>query len=67
LLIRMAQPLGPLAAALLEPEGDDGLTTWNAFDRYLAAQWGNRPQPHPVARVVGEARFVTETVGPPGQ
>ncbi len=64
LLIRTAQPLGPLAAALLEPESDDGLTTWNAFDRYLAAQWGNRPQLHPVARVVGEAHFVTETVRP---
>jgi len=62
LLVRTAQPLGPLAAALLEPESDDGLTTWNAFDRYLAAQWGSRPQPHPVVRVVGEARFVTEVV-----
>jgi hypothetical protein len=64
LLIRTAQPLGPLAAALLEPESDDGLTTWNAFDRYLAAQWGNRPQAHPVARVLDEAHFVTETVRP---
>ena len=62
LLVRTAQPLGPLAAALLEPESDDGLTTWNAFDRYLAAQWGNRPQAHPVARVMDEARFVTEVV-----
>jgi hypothetical protein len=64
LLIRTAQRLGPLAAALLEPESDDGLTTWNAFDRYLAAQWGTRPLVHPVARVLGDASFVTETVRP---
>jgi hypothetical protein len=64
LLIRTAQPLGPLAAALLEPESDDGLTAWNAFDRYLAAQWGSRPLAHPVARVLGDAPFVTETVPP---
>jgi hypothetical protein len=61
LLVRTAQPLGPLAAALLEPESDDGLTTWNAFDRFLAAQWGSRPQPHPVARVLADATFVAET------
>jgi hypothetical protein len=64
LLVRTAQALGPLAAALLEPESDDGLTTWNYFDRYLAAQWGNRPQPHPVARVLDDATFVTETAVP---
>jgi hypothetical protein len=62
LLVRTAQPLGPLAAALLEPESDDGLTTWNAFDRYLAAQWGNRPQVHPVMRLLEPAAFLTEIV-----
>lgn len=51
LLVRTAQVLGPLAAALLEPESDDGLVTWNFFDRYLAAQWGNQPQPCPVYRL----------------
>jgi hypothetical protein len=29
------QALGVLAMYLLEPESDDGLTTWNAFDRWL--------------------------------
>jgi hypothetical protein len=61
-LVRTAQPLGPLAAALLEPESDDGLTTWNFFDRYLAAQWGNQPQAYPVYRLLGDTRFVTEIV-----
>ena len=34
--IRTAQPLGTLAAYLLEPESDDGLVTWNFFASYLA-------------------------------
>jgi murein tripeptide amidase MpaA len=62
LLVRTAQVLGPLAAALLEPESDDGLVTWNFFDRYLAAQWGNQPQPYPVYRVLEMPRLVTEVV-----
>jgi hypothetical protein len=36
-LIATAQPLGVLATYLLEPESDDGLVAWNAFDRVLAA------------------------------
>jgi hypothetical protein len=35
-LVATAQPLGVLAVYLLEPESDDGLVTWNAFDRVLA-------------------------------
>src|SRR5262249_16831410 len=34
-LIRTAQPLGNLAAYLLEPTAADGLTTWNFFDEAL--------------------------------
>ncbi len=34
-LVRTAQPLGRLAAYLLEPESDDGLTDWNFLDSYL--------------------------------
>ncbi len=34
-LVRAAQPLGTLAAYLLEPETDDGLVTWNFLDSYL--------------------------------
>src|SRR5439155_9172350 len=35
LLVRGAQPLGLLAAYLLEPESDDGLVTWNFLDSFL--------------------------------
>jgi hypothetical protein len=34
-VIRTAQPLGVLAMALLEPQSDDGLVTWNFWDGYL--------------------------------
>jgi hypothetical protein len=45
-LVRTNQPLGVLAVLLLEPESDDGLGTWNFFDRWLTIG-----QPHPVLRV----------------
>ncbi len=32
ILVRTAQPLGSLAAYLLEPQSADGLVTWNFFD-----------------------------------
>lgn len=35
ILVRTAQPLGTLAALLLEPQAEDGLTTWNFFDASL--------------------------------
>jgi hypothetical protein len=54
------QVLGPLAAALLEPESDDGLVVWNFFDRHLAAQFGGAPPPFPVFKVHAPARLVTE-------
>jgi len=34
-IVSTAQPLGALAVYLLEPESDDGFTTWNLFDRDL--------------------------------
>jgi hypothetical protein len=34
-LVRTAQPLGALAAYLLEPEAEDGLVAWNVFDGQL--------------------------------
>lgn len=46
--IRADQPLALLAAVLLEPESDDGLTTWNFFDSALAVG-----SPHPVRRILG--------------
>jgi hypothetical protein len=35
-IVRTEQPLGRLAAYLLDPESDDGFATWNAFDTALA-------------------------------
>ena len=35
LIVRTKQPLGRLVFYLLEPESDDGLTTWNFFDQAL--------------------------------
>jgi dipeptidyl aminopeptidase/acylaminoacyl peptidase len=45
-VVKTDQPLGRLAAYLLEPLSEDGLTTWNFFDRDL--QPGS---PFPVVRV----------------
>jgi Zinc carboxypeptidase len=45
-VVSVAQPLGVLAVTLLEPQSDDGLTTWNVFDRALRAG-----AEYPVARV----------------
>ena len=50
-VISAAQPLGVLAMYLLEPQSDDGLTTWNAFDDDLRV--GGR---HPVVRIVQPLR-----------
>ena len=36
-VVRTNQPLGRLVFYLLEPESDDGLTTWNFFDETLTA------------------------------
>lgn len=46
-IVPMDQPLANLAIYLLEPESDDGLTTWGFFDETLAV--GSR---FPVARVM---------------
>ncbi len=45
LFVSTAQPLGRVAATLLEPESDDGLLAWNFFDRYLTRGWGSVPFP----------------------
>ena len=47
LIVRTTQPLGRLVFYLLEPESDDGLTTWNLFDSALTT--GGT---HPVLKVV---------------
>ncbi|UCC41695.1 MAG: M14 family metallopeptidase [Candidatus Aminicenantes bacterium] len=58
LYIATAQPLGSLAAYLLEPESDDGLLVWNFFDRYLVPQWRREPQIYPVYRLLKPINFV---------
>jgi hypothetical protein len=37
IVVRTNQALGRLAFYLLEPESNDGLTTWNVFDEGLVA------------------------------
>ena len=49
IIVRAAQPLGTLAAYLLEPESDDGLTTWNFWDAYLG-----EGKVHPVHKITGD-------------
>ena len=51
-LVRTAQPLGNLAAYLLEPQSNDGLVIWNFFDRYLVKQWGSDFNPYPVFKLM---------------
>jgi hypothetical protein len=46
-IVRLAQPLGLLAAYLLEPESDDGLTDWNFTDQWLEAG-----KPAPVRKIM---------------
>ena len=46
-VVTRAQPLGALAALLLEPGSDDSFATWNAFDSMLAAG-----APYPVWRLL---------------
>jgi hypothetical protein len=47
LLVRTAQPLGLLAAYLLEPESDDGLATWGFFDNFIG-----EGKPFPVSKAM---------------
>lgn len=50
--VRTAQPLGNLAAHLLEPQSKDGLVTWNFFDKYLVKQWYPNYNPYPVYKLM---------------
>ena len=62
LIVRTAQPLGTLAAYLLEPETDDGLLYWNYWDKYLAPQWGGSFLPYPVTKVISAQEIVSEEI-----
>ncbi|MBG0859886.1 MAG: hypothetical protein IQL11_10300 [Bacteroidales bacterium] len=61
-VIRTAQPLANLAAYLLEPQSNDGLMTWNFFDRYLVPQWGTGYYPYPVYKVIKPVELITEEI-----
>jgi dipeptidyl-peptidase 4 len=58
-LVTTAQPLGRLAAYLLEPQAEDGLTTWNFFDAGLAKE-----KAFPVVRVPKAASILTGDTRP---
>ncbi|MCK5145353.1 M14 family metallopeptidase [bacterium] len=60
--IPTGQPLGNLAAYLLEPQSNDGLLLWNFFDRYLTAQWNRRPQPYPVYKLYESIKMAKSTI-----
>ena len=57
IVVRAAQPLGTLAAYLLEPESDDGLTSWNFLDAYLG-----EGKVHPIYRVLGDLRAASRNL-----
>jgi len=60
--VSTAQPLGTLAAYMLEPETDDALVVWNYFDRYLTRQWSVEPQEYPVFKQIEQIHLVKEPV-----
>jgi murein tripeptide amidase MpaA len=59
IVVRTAQKLADVAAYLLEPQSNDGLLTWNFFDRYLVPQWGMGYYPFPVCKVMENIRLET--------
>jgi murein tripeptide amidase MpaA len=62
ILVRTAQPLGNLAAYLLEPQSNDGLVFWNFFDRYLVPQWGPGYNQYPVYKILDRVDLKTEEI-----
>ncbi len=62
IIIPTAQPLGRLAAYLLEPESDDGLLVWNFFDRYIVPQWSRELQTYPVFKLLKPVNLAREIV-----
>ena len=62
IIVRTAQPLGDLAAYLLEPQSNDGLLFWNFLDRYLVPQWGIGYNPYPVFKVLDKTDIKSERI-----
>jgi hypothetical protein len=63
IVVRTAQRLGSLAAALLEPESNDGLAAWNFFDKYLWRQWSRDMNDFPVFKLLVPGNLVTIATG----
>jgi murein tripeptide amidase MpaA len=59
-LVRTAQPLGSLAAYLLEPQAEDGLAAWNFFDSELAIG-----RDFAILRLPATAEIATRRLGRP--
>ncbi len=59
IVVKTTQTLGSLAAYLLEPQSDDGLTTWNFFDAALKEK-----DDFPVLRLPAAAPLLTTRVRP---
>ena len=57
LLVRSAQPLGLLAAYLLEPESNDGLVTWNFLDSFLG-----KGKTYPIYKLTNEVRLSSKVI-----
>jgi hypothetical protein len=62
IVVRTAQPLGSLAAYLLEPQAEDGLAAWNFFDELL-----HEGQDFPVLRLPAATRLDTGRLPPPAE
>jgi len=62
IVVRAAQPLANLAAYLLEPQSNDGLMTWNYFDRYLVPQWGRGYNAYPVCRIINPVEIKSNPI-----
>lgn len=56
-VVMSAQPLGRLAAYMLEAESDDGLVMWNFFDDSIS-----KGQAYPVLRIPAPASLKTESI-----
>jgi hypothetical protein len=56
-LVRTGQPLGLLAAYLLEPASEDGVVTWNLLDRELQPR-----TMYPILRVTAQPRIPVVTI-----
>ena len=60
--VTTAQPLGNLAAYMLEPESDDGLLVWNYLDKFLALGFGGSTGPCPVYKLLKPVNLAKDTV-----